>query len=197
MTAIADCTRICTRLGVAKLTSTSGIDLAYLPAVYPKYGVSAIFAAQSISQVEDVYGKNWEAFSTNANCTSFYATESEATIAYIHRKLGTCTVRVKVAPQMTGQRAREENREQDVMTQDDIRRYLSVEKGNGIVFPAGGRPVRVKNTLYFRECSVWQVDPDPQYKEPFQRAWARKRVENFLAKRAEHQAAIEPSGLEP
>lgn len=165
---------------------TDGLALDDIPNLYRKYGVVGLFAAQQVSQVESLYGKDYESFFNNVDTTMFLATESPGTIDLIYRKLDVRTQEVKVK-QADGS-VRTEYRDRPVMTHDDIRRFLNVRSNNAIVFVAGARPMKIKNGRYFKDCSVWQAGADPQYREPMLRALGRRMVEKHLARRRERAA---------
>ena len=156
--------------------------LESIPAVFPKYKVTGIFAAQELSQIEATYGDNWETFLSNTNSILWLGTESERTIDYLHKKLGVCTRREKITgPMFSGEKARYELRERPVMMHDDLRRFLNPDHGCAIVTRTGARPLQLSNGVYFKENGVWEYDPDPKYAESIPKRWARQLLANFAA----------------
>lgn len=155
-------------------------ELQFVPGVYPKFGIDAVFIAQELSQIKNVYRDNWETFVNNVSSVSVMATEAPSTLEWLHKTLSVRRQYYKVADAAGSQKARYEYRVVNVIEMDDLRRLISVTSDNIVVLPAGGRPFVSKNGVYFNECAVWEVDADPQYREPFQRRWMRTIVAAHL-----------------
>ncbi len=78
----------------------------------------------------------------------------------------------------TGHKTR---REVDVMTSDQVRRYLDPETLRLIVTRASGRALRLLNDPYYKALPVWMYAPDPEHGDQFYRKITRFLLRCFLS----------------
>ena len=119
--------------------------------------------------------KSVDAFTGNADAVLWMATNHPNNIEYLNKTLGKRTITQK--DKRTGHKT---YREVDVMTEEQIGRFLSPDSGNMIVTRAGGRAMRLKISKYFNELPVWAYAPDPDHKEPILRRIARFVLMPFI-----------------
>ncbi len=134
------------------------------------YGLSIVAIAQDREGMKASYPKTYGSFEGNADCVLFMATNHPDNYQYVSKALGKRT-HIEVDPR-TG---RKSYREAEVMTPDQVKRFLSPEMGNLIAIRAGARALRLKIAPYFKELPVTAYVADPDHRE----SWLR-RIFRFI-----------------
>lgn len=132
------------------------------------YGLSIVAIAQDREGMKAAYPKTFGSFEGNADCVLFMATNHPDNYNHVSQSLGKRTD-IQIDPR-SGARS---YRETDVMTPDQVKRFLSTETGNLIAIRAGGRALRLKIAPYFTELPVTSYVADPDHKEPILRRVSR------------------------
>ncbi|SDZ73417.1 type IV secretory system conjugative DNA transfer family protein [Rubrimonas cliftonensis] len=126
------------------------------PAVLRSYGVQFLGVAQTLSALSDVYPKTWRNWLGNADAVYWMATNDDETAQQLAETLG---------------RATGSGVETEVLTADQIKRYLDPDTCNVIVTRFGKRALKLKTSPYFRELPVYYYTPDGDHRErPLRRA---------------------------
>ena len=134
-------------------------------AVARSYGQTFLGVAQNVELMKLAYPKSWGTFTGEAKAVYWMATNHDETARHLSQVLGKKTIVDK--DRYTG---RKSYRDIDVMTPDQVKRYLAPGSGNLIVTGAGLRPKRLKAEPYFKALPVWMYAADPDHRE----AWRRR-----------------------
>lgn len=137
-------------------------------AVARSYGQIVLGISQNTDLMKKEYPKTWAMFSGEADAVYWMATNHEETAEHLHRVLGKRSL-VEKDPYS----GRKSYREVDVMSADQVKRYLAPDSGNLIVTRAGGRALKLKNEMYFNALPVWKYAADPEHKEALLRRLTR------------------------
>jgi len=150
-----------------------------LPEVWPLlrgYGGMGIGVVQELEGFKRYYPDHWRTILGNSDAVVCLQTEDPETLEHISKNyLGERTRTVK-------ENGQKRSVTQRVMEPEQIKRYLSYQKGKGgrvIVGRAGKRPLKLYMPEYFRDCPVWSYEQDPEHSEPSGRAFGRSLVERF------------------
>ncbi len=123
---------------------------------------------QDLEGFKKSYPDSWEGFLGNADAVLWMASNHQGTKEYLSRELGKTT-----------RTSRRTEKERDVMTPDQVGRFLVTEKQNVIVTRAGKRPLKLKLLKYYTDLPVANYDPDPAHKE----ALLRRLVRSLMRKK--------------
>lgn len=131
-------------------------------------GLSICAIAQDIEGIKSIYPRTWKAFIGNADVTLFLGTNHPDNLKFISEALGKNTL-CDTDPQ-TG---KESFRDVEVMTAEQVGRFLSPDSGNMIAFLTGRRALKLKLAKFYEELPVTRYLPDPDHKEPMLRRLSR------------------------
>ena len=132
------------------------------------YGLSVVAIAQDREGMKASYPQTYGSFEGNADVVLFMATNHPDNYNYVSQALGKRT-HIET-DHRTGRKA---YRETDVMTPDQVKRFLSPDTGNLIALRAGARALRLKIAPYFSELPITAYAPDPDHREPILRRISR------------------------
>ncbi|MFK4753127.1 type IV secretory system conjugative DNA transfer family protein [Oceanobacter antarcticus] len=132
------------------------------------YGLSVVAIAQDREGMKAAYPKTYGSFEGNADVVLFMATNHPDNYNYVSQALGKRT-HIDIDPRS----GKKSYRESDVMTPDQVKRFLSPDTGNLIAIRAGARALRLKIAPYFSELPVTSYAPDPDHREPIFRRISR------------------------
>ncbi|XOV77459.1 MAG: type IV secretory system conjugative DNA transfer family protein [Aestuariibacter sp.] len=132
------------------------------------YGLSVVAIAQDREGMKSSYPKTFGSFEGNADVVLFMATNHPDNYNYVSEALGKRT-HIQIDPR-TGKKS---YRESEVMTPDQVKRFLSPDTGNLIAIRAGARALRLKIAPYFNELPVTAYVADPDHREPILRKVSR------------------------
>ena len=133
-------------------------------------GLNIIVITQDLDGLEAEYKKTYLAFVGNADLVLWMGTAHPSNKQRLHSILGKKTEVTK--DKCTGKKS---YREIEVMTEEQIERYLDPETGNFIATIYGKRPWRCILDPFFKSLPVWSYQPDPNHKEPI-----LKRIGRFF-----------------
>lgn len=132
------------------------------------YGLSVVAIAQDREGMKASYPNTYGSFEGNADVVLFMATNHPDNYNYLSEALGKRT-HIETDPR-TGKKS---YRESDVMTPDQVKRFLSPDTGNLIAIRAGARALRLKIAPYFTELPITAYCADPDHREPILRRISR------------------------
>ncbi|MGB0662714.1 MAG: type IV secretory system conjugative DNA transfer family protein [Pontibacterium sp.] len=132
------------------------------------YGLSVVAIAQDREGMKASYPTTYGSFEGNADVVLFMATNHPDNYNYLSEALGKRT-HIETDPR-TGKKS---YRESDVMTPDQVKRFLSPDTGNLIAIRAGARALRLKIAPYFTELPITAYSADPDHREPILRRISR------------------------
>lgn len=158
------CLAIWDELPSAGYNATVEVMLAVLRSM----GMVVVAVSQSVELLRKVYPQSWKSFSGEADATIWAGGNHQDNVEHLRQILDRNTLVEK--DRYSG---RKSYRDVDVMTPDQIRRFLHPDSGNIIVTRAGDRALKLKAPYYFKELPVWQYAPDPDHKEALLRRIAR------------------------
>lgn len=151
---------------IDELPSLGTIEkLAVGPAVLRAYGVQLLGISQDIDTLKKAYPESWTTWIGNADAVYWMASNDTPTLDYLGKMIGAKT------------RARAiggGGEDREVMSPEQLRRYLDPDTGNMIVTRFGKRALRVKTAPYYTELPVAFYDPDPDHQERGMRAATRQ-----------------------
>ena len=159
---------------------------AALP-VLRSMGGSFIGVTQDVQALRAEYPKTHLAFIGNADITLWLASSHPDNLKQLHQILGKASV-VETDPD-TG---RKTYRMVDVLTEEQIGRFLSPASGNVIATRSGKRALRLKLDPYFKALPVTAYDPDPDQRETLLR-----RISRWLFNRAPKSTASTHTNTNP
>lgn len=142
--------------------------------VMRSYGIQFFGIVQDIEGLEKAYPQSWQGFIGNAEAVYWCASNHQGTLEYLCKILGKKSRSQKIS----GTHRRVEN-ERDVMTPEQLRRFLNADKENLIVTRAGARPLKLKLLKYYSDLPITHYSPDPDHKEVLLKRMSR-RVMNFM-----------------
>lgn len=134
------------------------------------YGVKLWVLLQDLGQLQAIYPKEWESFIGCAAMVQYFAVHHGATIDYLVKSLGEKLIHER---QLDGRIVK---RPYPVLDREQAARFLDADNGNVIAVRYDRRPLRLKTTPYYWFLPFWMYTPDPLHKEPFLRAWMRRRA---------------------
>lgn len=137
-------------------------------AVMRSYGITFVCLSQDREGMKGIYPNAVNSFEGNADVVLHMATNHIDNLKHIHTTLGRVTLVATDAK--TGKKS---YRDVDVLTAEQINRFLSPETGNLIAIRAGGRPFRLKIANYFNELPVTRYKADSDHKEPLPKRFTR------------------------
>jgi type IV secretory pathway TraG/TraD family ATPase VirD4 len=155
--------------------------LEVMLAVIRSMGLIVVVIAQNAELMKKHYSQSWKSFSGEADATIWAGGNHQDSVEHLCQLLGRKTLIEK--DKYSG---RKSYREVDVMTADQIRRFLDPDSGNVIVTRAGARPLKLKAPYYFKELPVWQYAPDPDHKEALLRRLSRVLFDRKAKRPAKH-----------
>ncbi|PCJ99560.1 MAG: hypothetical protein COA45_05880 [Zetaproteobacteria bacterium] len=132
------------------------------------HGVQFIGIVQDLEGLKKAYPHSWEGFLGNADAVIWMASNHLGTNEYLSRVLGKTTRSQKIK----GTSRRVEN-ERELMTPEQVGRFLEAEKENIIVTRAGTRPLKLKLLKYYSDLPVTDYDSDPDHGEVLLRRLTR------------------------
>ncbi|CAA0107121.1 Conjugal transfer protein TraG [Halioglobus japonicus] len=159
--------------------------LEVMLAVMRSMGLIVVAIAQNVELMKKHYPQSWKSFSGEADATIWAGGNHQDSVEHLRLLLGRKTL-VEKDP-YTG---RKSHRDVDVMTADQIRRFLDPDSGNVIVTRAGARPLKLKAPYYFKELPVWQYAPDPDHKEALLRRLSRFLFDRKVKRPTEHAPIV-------
>lgn len=124
------------------------------------YGAIFLGLTQDIEGMQKAYSSSWEGFLGNADSVIWMATNHQQSLEYLSRVLGKKTRSQKIQ----GTSRRMEN-ERDVMTPEQLSRFLNPANENIIVTRAGARPLKLKLLKYFVDLPVSIYEPASDHDE--------------------------------
>lgn len=127
-------------------------------------GLYVVVISQDLEGLKAAYPKTFGNFIGAADVVMWMGTAHQHNLAMLNQILGKKTLIQK--DKRTGAT---QHREVDVMTPEQIGRFLNPDKGNMIVTRAGKRAMRLKIDPYFKALPIWRYSPDPDHKEPLLR----------------------------
>lgn len=137
-----------------------------------KHGMKLVCVAQELEGLEKAYPSSWRTFLSNSDARVFMSLGDPDTIDYLGDALGSrkrrSFLRFKV---------KEENK---LLDRQQIEDFLHPDAANVIVIRYG-RPLKLKNAIYYKELPVYAYDADPRYQEPLGRRWGRKICQRLIA----------------
>lgn len=157
-------------------------SLGYIPdceaaaPVMRGYGIRLLICAQDIEAMERVYPESWGGFLGNAEAVFWMGVGHLPTAQFLSSKLGRKTVKKKSG---RGDSRQVSEHEYDLMTDDQIRRFLAPRRTNMIVTRFGERPIKAKLAPYYKELPVWLYDADPTHGDTMPRAWLRTLLDRL------------------
>ena len=137
-------------------------------AVLRSMGMVVVAISQSIELMRKTYPKSYKSFSGEADATIWAGGNHQENVEHLSQLLGRRSI-VEKDPYS----GRKHYRDVDVMTPDQLRRFLHPDSGNIIVTRAGDRPLKLKAPYYFKELAVWQYAADPDHREALLRRFSR------------------------
>lgn len=134
------------------------------------YGVKLWVLLQDLGQLKAVYPKEWESFIGCAAMVQYFAVHHGVTIDYLVKSLGEKLICERLPD------GRMSKRPYPLLDPEQAARFLDADTGNVIIVRYDRRPLRLKTTPYFWYLPFWMYAPDALHKEPFLRAWMRRRA---------------------
>ncbi|ADM09230.1 hypothetical protein PB2503_05797 [Parvularcula bermudensis HTCC2503] len=157
-------------------------DVEAALAVMRGYGVRFLGVAQDIGNLKQAYPTSWASFIGNADAVFWMGVNHPSTADFLSQQLGKATRKEKTG---RGKNKHQFVNEREVMTPDQVRRFLNPKRGNMIVTRFGERPIRARLMPYYKELPVWLYEPDPEHREETPRAQFRSwlRGQHFAVPR--------------
>jgi type IV secretory system conjugative DNA transfer VirD4/TraG family protein len=169
MTKLAEDKAIPTLLLIDEMPSLGRIErIEVVGPVMRKYGVRLAVIGQDISMFQTTYPKDWESFVGTAEAVQFMAVKHPTTVAYLKKLLGEKIITER------GPDGLLVSRPVPLLDEEQIPRFLA--DGNQIVWRGKKRTMRLKTAPYYWYLPYWMYAPDPRFKEPFFKAWLRRRA---------------------
>ena len=132
-------------------------------------GLTVLGISQNIELLRAAYPKTYNIFLGEADAVLWSGINHKETSEHLSSLLHKRTLVKKDA--YSGELS---YRDVDVLSPDQVRRFLDPNSGNLIVTRAGGRAFRLKNDPYYKALPVWRYAPDPDHKEAFLRRLTRR-----------------------
>jgi len=153
-------------LGQLKVLSDAAGQLAGM-------GVKLWPIIQNITQIQDLYGRNWEVFLANAGQQQVFAMNDQTTARYFSERLGHHIAWRKVRTQQGYEWIPQGP--SWLRTHPELARETSRDSNRALVFFEGGETAFVRRAAYDEMFTKEHYDPDPYRKEPpvFSRAAIR------------------------
>lgn len=143
-------------------------------AIARSYNLSVIGVVQSLTQLKAIYKLNWKSFLSEADFCCFAGGSNPDNARYVSEALGKKTI--TEIDDYTGQKHR---RDVDVMTPEQVSKYLDPNSDRMIIFKASGQALKARIDPYFRALAVTRYNPDPDHKEPLLRRCSRRFISIF------------------
>lgn len=131
-------------------------------------GLNAILVIQDVEALKAAYKDTWRSFLGNSSFVVWLGTNHSDNLKEINRILGK-TTHIET-DHHTGKQS---FREVEVMTEQQIAKFLSPESGNAIITRLGASALRVKTLKHFEDLPVTCYAPDPDHKEPLLKRFSR------------------------
>lgn len=147
-------------------------DIAVAAPLMRERGVRLLMCAQDLEKLRAVYQSSWGGLIGNAECVFWMSGNHPETFEYLsHRVLGTRIRKFK-------ENGRVRREEQQVLTPDQLKRWLSPKNGRGnmIVQRYGKRPLRTRLAPYYETLPVTHYAPHPEFGDAKLRGWMRKKL---------------------
>jgi type IV secretory pathway TraG/TraD family ATPase VirD4 len=148
-----------------------------------KHGIRLIGVIQDLEGLQRVYPQSWGGFLSNADATVFMSINHKPTIDYLFQKLGTATRSEKVDAGwwslFSRIRTRAQKIERPLLYGTQIEDFLHPDAKNVIVLRYG-RPLKLKNAIYYLELPVYAYEANPMYPEARGRRIGRALCRRFI-----------------
>ena len=138
-------------------------------------GMSVLGIAQNIELMRNAYPKTYNIFTGEADAVLWAGINHKETAKHLSELLGKTTL--IETDDYTGNQS---YREVDVLSEDQVKRFLAPDSHNLIVTRAGARALRLKNEPYFKALPVWAYAPDPDHREPLPRRLMRRLLDPHI-----------------
>lgn len=146
---------------------------------------------QNLGQLQSVYGEDHAQFLSECDFVIWLGCNHPANVNYLYALLGEVTRRKRVA-------GRRIDHNTDVMTKDQLARFLDPDSGRMIVTRAGKRPLKLMSDPYFRALPVLRYRADPDHKEALLRRLTRFLLGGpGLLVKARPKSPLSPEANEP
>lgn len=155
------------------LGKLEGIEL--VAPMLRSYGARFWAVGQDIEQFKKVYPQSWGGFIGGAEAVQVMGVKHAETVDLIVELLGRHVVTETTVEQGKRRRRRIEK---PLLDADQLRRILSPERKNEIIWRGNARPMMLRTAPYFEYLPSWYFDPDERYREKLRhriwRPWFRK-----------------------
>ena len=155
-------------------------DIEAAAPVMRGYGVRLLTVGQDIEQYRRVYPESYGGFFGNAEAVFWMGCGHRDTAAYLSGILAKRTRVVKTGFPFISKNRQPLEREHDLMTADQVKRFLTPRKGNMIVTRFGEPPVKAKVMPYFKALPVWRYLADPEHGDSAGRGFGRRLLGEVL-----------------
>lgn len=146
---------------------------------------------QNLGQLKSVYGEDYAQFLSECDFVLWLGCNHPENVNYLHALLG----RVTRCKRIDGRRV---DQTIDVMTKDQLARFLDPDSGRMIVTRAGKRPLRLMSDPYFKALSVRRYRADPDHRETLFRRLTRRLLGGpGLLEKAKPQTPLIPEASDP
>ncbi len=122
------------------------------------YGMRLWPIVQNLSQLQQLYPKNWETFIANAGVVQVFSTADQTTTQYLANRLGKRANKEKIGEQMT--RVVSQLREPEEFELD-----VGRQRQRQIIFRSGDYPLLLRRLRYDKTFDISQYNPDPDYEK--------------------------------
>lgn len=154
------------------LGKLDGIEL--VAPMLRSYGARFWAIGQDIEQFKHAYPQSWGGFIGGAEAVQFMGVKHAETVDFIVKLLGQHVV---TRSAMQGGRATRTMTERPLLDADQVRRLLSPDRKNQIVWRGNARPMLLKTAPYFDYMPATSFDRDARYPEKLRhrlrRPWRR------------------------
>lgn len=140
------------------------------------YGARFWAVGQNIEQFQKAYPKSWGSFIGGAEAVQFMGIKHPATVKLLVEQLGTHVV---TEERVENGKKKTVKLEKPLLDGDQLRRILSPDRKNQIIWRGNKRPMLLKIAPYFSYLPSWYYAPDIRYKESLRRRiwrpWFRRK----------------------
>ena len=137
-----------------------------------KHGMKLVCVAQELEGLQKTYPSSWRTFLSNSDAMVYMSLGDPMTIDHLGEELGSRKRRGWISF-----KTKDEN---ELLTRQQIKDFLHPAAENVIVVRYG-RPLKLKNAIYYKELPVYAYDADPRYNEPLGRRWGRRICQHLIA----------------
>ncbi|MET1414394.1 type IV secretory system conjugative DNA transfer family protein [Roseibium sp. HPY-6] len=159
--------------------------------VMRSYGVRLLAISQDLEKMQKAYPQGWKGFIGNADAVYWMATNENDTATYLANKIGEKT-RTEKSGWIPFFKKKVGTKTENVLTPDQVRRFLDPRKQMMIVTRFGKRALRVGTMPYYRELPVAFYEHDTDHRETSGRAATRSRLIAYSSSRSkkQHKGAV-------